>query len=214
MESKSIYYFVFLIFGLIFLISYQNDRPQNNACKKFINEKYLEESVDSIITKEAYQSHRILLQKFDENSIKGLNNEAYHLQFYSSHGFGKSITFEKNNTDYYLSIKCITKEDWFIDCKNYQIGINKEEWNKFEKMIYEFNFWTEENFRANQNVLDGHVYFLEGNRPEAKRCNKMTYKLVGRGSPGYDKIGALCEYILNYEDQLSLRHKKRIRKKN
>jgi hypothetical protein len=50
------------------------------------------------------------------------------------------------------------------------------------------------------------AFECQGNRPEAEKCNKKTYKLVGRGSPRYDKIAALCESILEYEDQLKFRY--------
>jgi hypothetical protein len=206
-NNKSIYCYLILI--LICLISCQEKVQENGECSKFIHEKYLEKQFDSVLVKEASEYREILLKRFDEISIKGINHEAYHLQFYSSHGFGKSVKFEKNISGCSLNIKCISKVEWSPDCENYQIRISEEEWNEFEKMIYEFNFWTEEEFRGNKNVLDGYVYFLEGNRPEAKKCNKRTYQLIGRGSPRFDKIGALCDYISEYEYQLALRYGKR-----
>ena len=71
-------------------------------------------------------------------------------------------------------------------------------------MIYEFNFWTEKQFKPREDVLDGYVYFLEGNRPEAKTCNKRTYQFIVRGSPQFDKIGALGDYIIQFEELLAL----------
>lgn len=53
-------------------------------------------------------------------------------------------------------------------------------------------------------------YILEGNRPAAIECGKKSFKLVARGSPGYDKMGALCGYILDYEDQLAFNYREEI----
>lgn len=188
------------------MISCQGEIEGEGECSKYLNEKYAEETTDTAMVKEAFEFQQILLERFRESSVKEMSHEAYQLQFHSSHGYGKSMKFEKKNDKYSLSVKCITKEDWYPDCKEYQISIEKEEWNELEKMIYEFNFWTEENFRKGGDVLDGYAFLLEGNRPEAAKCNKKTYKLIARGSPRYDKMGALCEYILEYEDQLVSRY--------
>lgn len=197
--------FYFLIIALVSLCGCH----EKEECSKFIHEKYLNKQLDSALVRQVSEYREIILKRFSDTSIKGLSHEAYHLQFYSSHGFGKSVKFEKKEGRCSLSIKCITKGEWLTDCKNYQIGISEEEWNEFEKMIYEFNFWTEEEFRANKDVLDGFTYLLEGNRPQAETCNKRTYQLIVRGSPLYDKIGALCNYISEYEDHLAYRYGKR-----
>ena len=42
--------------------------------------------------------------------------------------------------------------------------------------------------------------------PTTKKCNKKTYKLVARGTPRYDKMGALCENILEYESHLRFQY--------
>lgn len=194
-----------LIFISTILFRCQGNIQENKDCSRFANEVYKEVS-DTSLAKGAFDYQKILLERFAETSVKGLNYEAYHLQFYSSHGYGKSVKFENKNSVYSIAVKCRTKDDWLPDCKEYEIGIDKEEWNELECMIYEFNFWTEEDFKTNKDVLDGYVYILEGNRPEAKKCNRKTYKLVARGSPRYDKIGALCSYILEYEDQLKFKY--------
>lgn len=200
--------FLFLLICLVLIcfISCQDKYIENEDCFKFINEIYEKDITDTILIKEAFDSHNNLLEKFEESSIKGLNYEAYNFQFYSSHGYGKLVKFENKNNTFSITVKCETKNDWLPECKEYKIKIEEEEWNELEKMIYEFDFWTTENFRANKNVLDGYVYFLEGNRPKAQKCNKKKYRLVGRGSPSYDKIGALCESILGYEDQLKFKY--------
>ena len=194
-----------LIFISIFLFRCQGNVQENKDCSKFANEIYQEVS-DTSLAKEAFEFQEYLLEKFGEKSVKGINYEAYHLQFYSSFGYGKSVKFVNKNGVYSIAVKCVTKEGLYPDCKEYAIRIDKEEWNELERMIYEFNFWTEEDFKTNKDVLDGYAYILEGNRPQAKKCNKKTYKLVGRGSPIYDKIGALCDYILGYESQLKFKY--------
>ena len=198
--------YCYLIFILIFLFSCQENVQENKDCSKFVNEIYKEVVSDTSLVRGVLDYQKILLERFDESSVKGLNFEAYHLQFYSSMGYGKSVKFENKNGIYSIVVKCRTKGDCCPDYKEYEIGIEKEEWNELEKMIYEFNFWTEKEFKVNTDVLDGYAYFLEGNRPEAEKCNKKTYKLVALGSPRYDKIGALCDYILEYEDQLKFKY--------
>lgn len=203
--AKRLTYFGLILFP-IFLISCQNKSQGKKGCAKYASEEYLEETTDTSMINEAVEYHSFLLERFGESSVKELNHEAYHLQFYSSNGYGQSVKFEKKVEGCSISVKCISKKDWFEECKEYQIGIDEHEWNELEKMIYEFNFWTAEDFRANKDVLDGYAFFLEGNRPEAENCNKKSYKLVGRGSPRYDRMEALCENILSYEDQLRFRY--------
>lgn len=195
-----------IILVSIFTISCQSNSPKKEACLKYANENYSEHTTDSSLIKEAFKYQEILLERFGETSVKGLNYEVYHLQFYSAFGYGKSVKFERKPEGCSISVKCISKKGWSEECKEYQIGMNEGEWNKLEKMIYEFNFWTAEDFRTNKNALDGYVFFLAGNRPEAEQCNKKSYKLVGRGSPEYDKMEALCENILNYEKQIKFRY--------
>ncbi len=202
--AKSI--FCFLFFALIFLSSCQ----VKEECSKFLAEEYLDEQVDTTMTKSAPEYRDTLLKWLGETPIKGLNCSAYHLLFYSSHGFGQSIKFVKKNSGCFLRVKCVTKEGWDSNCKEYQIKITNEEWNQFEEMIYDFNFWTTvPQFKTTEGVLDGYVYLLEGKRPEAENCGKRTYRFIGRGSPIRDKIGALCDYIMEYEDQLALSYGKR-----
>lgn len=196
--------------------SCKENKDQQADCSKFINEIYQTIPVDSQTIKEVYDYQDYLLKKFNDTSIKQLNYEAYHLQFYSTHGFGKAVKFERKKFEgidglyYYLSVKCLKDEDWNPDCENYVIGLEKEEWDIFEQLIYEFDFWVEESkFLNNENVLDGYGYLLEGIRPEAKKCNKKTYQFIVRGSPEFDKMGALSEYILAYEEQLAARYGKR-----
>lgn len=200
------YYYLFFL--LLFLITCQENVQKDENCSKFAKEIYKDEVFDSSLFKSAVDYQNILLKRFDENSVKGLNFEAYHLQFYSSHGYGKSVKFENEYGIYSIAVKCRTTEYWLpdSDCKEYQIEIDSAEWNELEKMVYEFDFWTVKNFKTNKDVLDGYVYLLEGNRPQAEKCNKKTYKLVARSSPRFDKMGALCDYILEYEEQLKFKY--------
>ena len=186
-----------------------NNNNNNSECSKFIHEQYENVAEDSTLKIEAFKYRDTLLKRFNEFPLNRQSHSSYHFMFYSSHGFGKSVKFEKKESSYKLSLKSISKKDWVSYGDNYEIEITQEEWNKFEQMIYEFNFWTESAFKTNKNVLDGFVYFLEGYRPEALKCNKKTYQFVGRGSPEYDKIGSLCACINDYEDRLAMKYGKR-----
>ncbi len=204
-KIKTILAFSFQAFITLVLFGCQTNAQNNKDCAGIENEVYKEEVTD-LSEKDALGYQKTLLERFGETSVKGLSNEAYQLQFYSINGFGKSVKFEETNGGCSISVKCMFKEVQRPDCKEYKIDIEKKEWNKLKGMIYEFNFWTEENFRMNNNVLDGFVFLLEGNRPDAEKCGKKTYKLVVRGSPEYNKIGALCDYILDYEDRLKFKY--------
>ncbi|MEZ4804395.1 MAG: hypothetical protein R2852_02630 [Bacteroidia bacterium] len=202
--NKLLLQYAYLI--LIFLTCCNNNLQMNEQCSKFENEIYQNIQIDSASSREVLEFQKYLFTTFDESSIKGLNNEAYLLQFYSSHGYGESVKFEKKNGGGLVSIKCKNKKDIFEDCFDYQIKISSEEWDILEKMIYEFNFWVADDFGVKRVVLDGSAYLLEGNRPEAKKCNKKIYKLVSRISPQYDKMGALCNNILEYAYQLEFKY--------
>jgi hypothetical protein len=171
-----------------------------------MNEKYLNEQIVSVEMKQALAYRDTLLRRFNVNPIKGQKQTVYQLLYYSSHGFGHSIKFEKKDSSYFLTSKCFFKGDSTADCKSFYLEISKSEWDDFEKIIYEFNFWTENQLEGNKGVLDGFVYFLEGVRPEAEKCGKRTYQFIGRGSPRYDKIGELCRCIFEYKEQLGFRY--------
>lgn len=179
-------------------------------CSKFANEEYLEEQVDSslMVTEPEYQDG--LKERFNDVSVKGVGYEAYNLQYISSWGHGKLVKFEKQKGNYSLSVKCGGKENSNKKCKEYKIRISEEEWDELERMIYEFNFWTEETVRVNLSATDGYAYFLEGNRPAAEKCGKKSYKLTVRGAMVYDKLDALCGNILDYEDQLAFYYREEI----
>lgn len=164
-----------------------------------------ESKADSSLALDAFKYKKILLERFNETSIENQEYDAYHLQFYSSHGFGESIKFQKQDSIFSLTVICIKKVDWPSKCKDLKIEISKDDWDGLEKIIDEFDFWTEPQFRKNENVLDGFVYFLEGKSTQVIECNKK-YQITARSSPAYDKIGALCNYILEYKIQLTLKY--------
>ncbi len=197
-----------LIFISIFLFACQGNVQENKDCSKCADEIYKEVS-DTSLAKGVLEYQKFLLEKFGESSVKGLDYEAYHLQIHDTNGFSKSVKLAHKNGIYSIAVKCISLNEILPNCKDYEIVIDWEEWKEFERMIYEFNFWTEEEFKTEKNVLDGCGYLLEGNRPQAKMCNKKTYKLVARGSPRYDKIAAMCEYIFLYESELEFRYEQR-----
>ena len=191
---------------MVFGIGCNDKAKVNSNCSEYENIEYSIAMADTTMHREAYEYHEILLNRFKETALKGVEYDAYHLQFYSSHGYGRSVKFENDQEIYTISVKCLGNKEWNEDCKEYKINIEKREWIELEKMIYEFDFWTDEHFRTNEDVLDGFAYLLEGNRPSAKACKELTNKLIARGSPWYDKIGSLCENILKHEDQLRFRY--------
>ncbi len=203
MLVKSIFWSI--AFGLICLFGCR----AKQECPELERKAYSDKQVDSVLAKQISDYRDTLLNRFEETPIKGLNYKAYHLLFHSSHGYGESIKFEINDYGCFLTVKCIKKGDYLPECLNYKTKITEEEWNQLEEMMYEFDFWTAGPFRNNENVLDGYGFFLEGNKPEAAVCGKKTYQLVVRGSPRYDKIGALCEYIMEYKEQLVFRYSQR-----
>lgn len=191
-----------IFYSLLFLMLCLSSCQNQEGCGKFMHEKYTYERVDQSLIKLAMDYRETLLERFGETSIKDLHYDVYHLMFYSSHGYGRSIKVEKNDGGYYFRISCLPKEDSFYKCESKYIKMQKDDWDEFEAMIYEFDFWTEEQIRSN-TVLDGYVLFLEGNRPEAEKCDKRTHRIVGRGSPRYDKIGSLCDEIFSFSNQIT-----------
>ena len=195
-------FYLLQVLIIIISLSCQNKKD----CSDFMNETYLDEQIDPGEMQKLLAERDTLLRRFDVKPIKGQNQAIYHLLYYSSHGFGQSIKFEKKDSSYFLTSKCLVKTGWPSECENFHMEITKSAWDDFEKMIYEFNFWTENQLEANRNVLDGFVFILEGVRPEAEKCGKRTYQLIGRGSPQYDKIGELCKCIINYKEQIGFHY--------
>lgn len=173
-------------------------------CAKYASEVYMNEQVDTTLLREATEYRDTLLKRFKETSVKRLHHTAYHMMYYSSHGFGASIKFEKNESSCYLKVKCLSTNDWKPECdRSYEMQITEEEWMEFEAMIDEFDFWTAKQLNEKREVLDSYAFIIEGVRPDAGICGKRTYRLLGRSSPRFDKIGDLCEHIIDYERTLA-----------
>jgi hypothetical protein len=192
-----------LLPAVLFLWSCKEDE----RCSEFLNEQEAPAEVYSVESQQAISIRNSLLKRFNATSIAGQNHNAYHLIFFSSHGYGKSIKFEKRGADCLLSLTCLPTDHRVQDKVNYQLNISQEEWDVLENMIHEFGFWTEDQLITSREVLDGSVYLLEGNRPEAARCDRRSSQLIVRGSPRYDKMAALCGYIMEYEDHLDFSHR-------
>ena len=197
---KSILY-IFLLVSLFFS-SCNTKNTRNENCIKYQNEEYSNIEIDTSLKNDFLNYHKYLLKEFNEKSIKELPYESYQLLYFTSHGYGKLIRFEKIDSSYSMEVKCIKNPDFF-SCNDSLIEITEDEWDQLEEMIYEFNFWTEESFRKPRESLDGYIFLLEGNRPEAEKCNKKTYSLIGRGPFRYDKMSALCWNIVDYQYRLT-----------
>ena len=184
----------FLIFSILIIsLSCDNDMDKD-LCGKY-EEEYYHESNDTIQFDELENIHNKFLKSNELKEIKGNDFETYRLIWYSAFGNGKAITFQKRYVSYKLTVESLGEYNEYLECEEYELAIEKEEWEKFERMIYEFDYWTADRYR-NRIVADGFMYVLEGNRPDAKFCDKRSYNLVFRWSPKFDKIGSLCENIL------------------
>jgi len=120
--------------------------------------------------------------------------------YYSSHNLGKLIKIESTNNGATISVKCKEHIEAGYYCLEGDLQIDKAEWETFKSMISEFNYWTENQIEINTGYLDGSGYLLKGKRPQAEKCGKKKYKIVIRGNPEYDKVAALCEEIIIFED--------------
>ena len=96
----------FLILMAFYVMSCSENNSVSKECVKFNTQDYSLANVDTTLMRQAYEYHQILLDTFSENSIKETNIDGYHLLFYSSHGYGKSIKFKKAHSQYKLVMKC------------------------------------------------------------------------------------------------------------
>lgn len=215
---------ILLLAGLF--MSSLSSCKEKKECLKYQSEFYTEAPVDSNLMSEALKYRNVLFNRFKEAPIDSSGN-SYNLLFYSAHGYGKLIKFEQERNGYFLTIKCFFKEeikqgaqerikermkhglkgDWFPDWKDYRIQISKKEWDNFAGLITNFNFWTERELTSREEgVLDGYVYFLEGSRPEAKKCDKKTHQFIARASTQHDEMSLLCENVVTFEEELALKY--------
>jgi len=178
--------------------------PSNSS--EFINNEDSIHQVDTLLEKGFSDYRDTLLKKFSETSIRELDFPAFHFMYYSAFECGKSIKFEKlNPDDYRLTVKCIFGNDSLFECNNYQIKITRFEWEEFQRLVDEYDFWIEEPFRYNR-TLDGYTATLEGFRPKAEKYNAKAYKFVGRKNPDKDKIGSLFNEIFYYEESIYFKY--------
>jgi len=181
------------------LSSCSNSNQDSSICQKFQNETYLQNETNDA-SSEIMETYRYYLSKFGDSSIKGLESEAYQMMYYSSHKIGKFLKFEKTSNGVKISAKCINETDLDFYCEEGETILDIKSWDTFIKMIYEFNYWTENRIEVNSGYLDSSFFILEGNRPEAKLCGKLDYNLVVRANPEYDKIESLCNEIMRFEE--------------
>jgi len=64
-------------------------------CLEYYPKEYTLESVDASLHKGVMSRHQWLLEMFDVEPLDRDGYEGYHLQYYSSHGFGRSIKVMK-----------------------------------------------------------------------------------------------------------------------
>lgn len=177
-----------------------------NDCSDYIIKEHTNDQVDTLLLKGFSDYRDTLLNKFGETSIQELDFPAYHFMYYSAFECGKSIKFERFSTENIrLTVKCIYCNDSLFECHSYQIKINSFEWEKFQKLVDEFDFWIEEPFRYNRS-LDGYTATFEGIRQEEKKCNAKKYQFVGRKNPDMDKIGSLFNEIIYFEESIDFRY--------
>ena len=182
-------------------------KNEKNCCVQFVDEKYSNIKIEPKFLNEQYKYIDYLYSKFGTQQIDTNLNEGYQIIFYSSHGFGKLINFERKINTFNLSMKSIQKEGWTKYKDNYSIQIDLEDWNKLVDIIYKYDFWTEETQRTKiEGVLDGFAIFISGYRSDAKKCNKRFKHFILRSSPEYDKIGSLVESIIDFEERLEFKY--------
>ncbi len=180
---------------------------ESAECVLYAKEIYPQYQEDSVMLLKAQQYRDLLLERFNETPVQGSKHNSYHFLYYCAHGYGKSIKVEVKEGAYFLTVKCVAKEGWPFDCNNYQVQISETEWNDFENTISRSDFWSAKRLGVrNENVLDGSVYIIEGNRPDAAKCDKRTYQFVGRQLLGLDTLDILYHSIEQYETALAAKY--------
>ena len=153
---------------------------------------------DTLLLNSAYRYRQVLLDSFNDTHPIHTPSNYYHLIYYSSFSFGKSIRFEKKDSTYFLCVTTLNPPDSSIR-RNYQeYKINKHDWEFLEFMINDFGFWSAPKAKG-RKVLDGHYSFFEGNVLNSK--GKQQRVIARRGLP-YDKMEAMCNNV--YEFHLGL----------
>jgi len=182
MKPPQIIYFLF-IFSFL------------NACfEKPIASEEIYTALDFKLKLEALNHRDYIIQQFND-TIPNSKYDYYYLIYFTAFNEGNSIKFIKKGDRYYLTEKIRDPQDSVPILTAYTTEIYEDEWTCLENMVNDFDFWTEKQFKENR-VLDGHYFYLEVNNSSK---NERINRIVGRASPRYDKIGALCEYIMHFK---------------
>ena len=161
-------------------------------------------TTDTTLTKRVLWFRTELIKRFNDSIPNGSDSNYYYLIFSSSFGEGTSVKFTRKRDTYFLSVKNLNPNDSINRLTQYTTEIDKQEWDQLENIIDEFDFWSATHFKYNDKVFDGETYFLEGSRISD---NIRLHQLVGRKSAEYDKMGALYDYIMKYQEHLVFHYK-------
>jgi hypothetical protein len=190
---------VFFTLAILFLCGCREDK-QSNQCKTEENNVAIQ---DTTLAIDALKYRSELINKFNDTIQNHVDSDFYYLIQYSSFDYGTSVKFERKGGKYFLLVKTLNPKDSATRLTQYLTEIDSVEWDRLEYMVDEFDFWKAKKFKNNK-ALDGYVCFLEGNR--LTKSGKL-HQVIGRGSPRYDKMGALCNYIIDYEESLVFQYK-------
>lgn len=186
------FYFIFTVSSFYCLIACCKN--QNTIENKFT-------PLDFKLKLEALNYRDYVIQKFND-TIPNKKYDYYYLIYYNAFNEGNSIQFVKKGNRYFLTEKVRYPKEGSPLFSHYSMELNEEDWERVENMVNDFDFWTEKQFKHNR-VLDGYHYYLEVNKSLG---NEKKHRIVGRFSPRYDKIGALCEYIIQFKEVLFYNH--------
>ncbi|MCZ8283911.1 MAG: hypothetical protein O9353_00510 [Bacteroidia bacterium] len=187
---------------LLTLIACRDTSSQDNQVSPKKHNSLQDKTPDTSSLRTALKQRLVLIKEFNDTISPDIDSNYYHLILYSTFHEGTAVKFIKKGGAHFMSVKTL-RPDSSLKLEVYYTKISKNEWDKLETMIDNFDFWTEEQFTYNE-VLDGYTFYLEGNRSSD---NGKLHRLVGRGSPRYDKIGALCNYILDYQESLVFQYR-------
>jgi hypothetical protein len=153
-------------------------------------------------------SYSNVLKSLDEPNIFEINSDkVFRLSF--SESIWKNeyhiIRFEDKSDSIFISWKTYNRNsttDEIIISQNEVKILSTKEWNSFENLINDIDFWNMENIF--EGVLDGTSWILEGKIGE-------KYNSVRRISPSQEtKFYQLCLFLINKTD-IELNSKPRIR---
>ena len=187
---------------LLTMVACREASNQDNHVSPKTHNSLQDKTLDTSSVRMALKQRLVLLKEFNDTISPDIDSNYYHLTLYSAFHYGTAVKFIKKGGAHFMSVKTL-RPDSSLKLEVYSTKISKNEWDKLETMIDNFDFWTEEQFTSNE-VLDGYTFYLEGKR---FTDNGKLNRLVGRGSPRYDKIGALCDYILEYQESLVFQYK-------